>query len=323
MKPFMEVAEEYVDFLLSERNLAKNTALAYRNIFQKFQSFLEQLPPKEKEKSHPQRLISLVGEEEVTRFFSEMAKQGLSVSARAQALSALKGLFKFAQREGYADENPAEGFETPRRLKTIPRFLTYEEVCAVLEAYEGNSPLSLRNRALLEILYGCGLRISEAISLKSQDVHGDELFILVRGKGRKERLVPMNRTAYHWLSRYGKEGREAILKGRTSPYIFVSQKGEHLTRQMAFLILKKALLRAGLDPKRFSPHTLRHSFASHLLMGGADLRAVQLLLGHRDISTAEIYTHILPNTLKEAYRRLHPRGGWKSPPSSSSTPARL
>lgn len=308
-----------MDFLLSERNLSKNTALAYRNIFQKFQSFLESLPPNEKVKSHPARLISHIQEKDVTAFFSEMAKQGQSVSSRAQALSALKGVFKFALREGYMDENPAEEFETPRRLKTLPRFLTYEEVCAVLEACDGNSPVALRNRALLEILYGCGLRISEAVGLKMEDVHPDELFLLVRGKGRKERLVPMNRTAFSCLNRYLKEGREALLNNRPSGYVFVSQKGGRLTRQMAFLILKKALIKAGLDPRLFSPHSLRHSFASHLLMGGADLRAVQLLLGHADISTSEIYTHILPNTLKEAYRRWHPRGGWKSPPPDIST----
>ncbi|MGH8102926.1 MAG: tyrosine recombinase [bacterium] len=308
------MTQEYLEHLVTERNLSRNTAAAYTNDLGKFATYFRNGA------GDPERLRK----EDITGFLAHLSMQSnLAPASIAQALAALKGMFKFARRAGYLRNDPTEGVRTPALLRSIPRYLTVEEVTALLQYYPDRwtanqsarhqarknlAAIGTRNRALLELLYACGLRISEALHLTFQDIRFDEQFLIVRGKGDKQRLVPMNRAATDWLKKYIRKPRDGLLGGRQSDFIFVSQKSGRLTRMAAFNVMRDALVGAGLDPRQYHPHTLRHSFATHLLMGGADLRAVQMLLGHADISTTEIYTHILPDDLRAAYRKFHPRG---------------
>lgn len=309
-----DLSREYLEHLVSERNLSRNTADAYTRVLVRCVAHFATGA------GEPARLRK----EDITGFLARLSMQErLSPASIAQALAALKGLFKFARRQGYLATDPTEGIRTPALLRSIPRYLTVEEVNSLLEFYPDRwlgqqsvrkkrnkklESIGVRNRALLELLYACGLRVSEALDLTFQELRFDEQFLIVRGKGDKQRLVPVNRTATDWMKKYIRKARDELLGDRQSDHIFVSQKSGRITRMTAFLIIKEAVVGIGLDPRLYHPHTLRHSFATHLLMGGADLRAVQMLLGHTDISTTEIYTHILPDDLRAAYRKFHPRG---------------
>jgi len=203
--------------------------------------------------------------------------------------------------------NPAEDLETPKVAKTLPEVLTLKEIERILEQPDLKTPLGIRDRAMLEILYATGMRVSELTHLPVHQVNLEAGYVLLYGKGSKERVVPLGSEAMRWVALYLKEAREILAKGKESPFLFVNRSGKGMSRQRFWKNLKDYARRAGLH-KRISPHLLRHSFASHLLERGADLRSVQMMLGHVDISTTQIYTHVTGERLKKVHKRYHPRG---------------
>jgi integrase/recombinase XerD len=230
---------------------------------------------------------------------------GLASATMARKLSALRMFFRFLVAEGRRSEDPSRTLETPRPWRSLPRCLPEDEVDALLAAPDPGHPRGLRDRALLEVLYATGLRVSELLGLRLEDVNVAGGFLLVRGKGDKERLVPLGERAADALGAYLEQGRPALLKGR-SPLVFPGLRGRPLTRQGFWKNLRRLARSAGIT-RALSPHTLRHSFATHLLEHGADLRTVQALLGHADISTTQIYTHVSRERLRRVYERTHPR----------------
>jgi integrase/recombinase XerD len=258
------------------------------------------------------RLSSFLGKslahatvEELERFTAELRADGLAASTIARRTAAARTFFRHLQLLGVRPDNPAAEVETPRRVRRLPRTLSAGEAERLIEAANGASPRGLRDRALVELLYGAGLRVSEAVCLEKGGVDLDERLVRVTGKGGKERIVPVGRPAVEALRRYLARGRP-FLDRRHRPELFLNAKGGGLTRAGAFLILRRVAEAAGLEPGRVHPHLLRHSFATHLLEGGADLRAVQELLGHADLGTTELYTHVSDRRRRESYFKAHP-----------------
>ena len=231
--------------------------------------------------------------------------EGASRKTTAKALSALRAFFAFLQREGLVEANPAENVETPRIPRHIPEVFSREEVERLLAAIDLNTPGGVRDRFLFELIYSCGLRVSEAAELTLERIYKTEKFLRVLGKGGKERIVPFGDVALEWLERYQSGARPALARGRRLASLFVNHLGQPLTRKGMWKRFKGYALEAGVAGKI---HTLRHSFATHLLKGGADLRTVQVLLGHADIGTTQIYTHVEESELAEYHRLYHPRG---------------
>ncbi|MHA2609531.1 MAG: site-specific tyrosine recombinase/integron integrase [bacterium JZ-2024 1] len=297
MKPLSEVIEEFLLSLKTERMYSPATVQAYQVVLKHLADFFSQ-----------QILLDEIHPEHLEYFLSFItSKKRPSPASRTQAISVLRSFFSFATRQGYILVNPAEHLHLPRFSRSLPSYLTVEEVETLLGHIPTDSPISLRNRAIMELMYGSGLRVSEIVGLKLSDIRWDEGFIIVQGKGEKYRLVPMTDRVKGFLRQYLEQSRGRLLKGKSSVYVFVSQKRGKMTRQMIFILVKQACREAGLNSKIIHPHSLRHSFATHLLQQGAELRAVQMLLGHQDISTTEIYTHIPMNTLLADYRKYHPR----------------
>jgi integrase/recombinase XerD len=231
--------------------------------------------------------------------------EGASRKTTAKALSALRAFFAFLQREGLIEASPAEDVETPRIPRRIPEVFSREEVERLLAAIDLNTPGGVRDRFLFELIYSCGLRVSEAAELTLQRIYKSEKFLRVLGKGGKERIVPIGELALEWLEKYLRQARPALARGRRLASLFVNHLGQPLTRKGMWKRFKGYALEAGVAGKI---HTLRHSFATHLLKGGADLRTVQVLLGHADIGTTQIYTHVEESELAEYHRLYHPRG---------------
>ena len=228
---------------------------------------------------------------------------GLSTRSVARAVHAARGLFRFAVREGLLRDDPMENLRAPRAFKALPRALSMAQVEALLAAPDPGTPLGVRDRAILEVLYAAGLRVSELIALRAEDVDFELGVLTCLGKGGKERLVPLGQQARAWIRRYLEEVRGA---GRRSPVLFLSHRGGKLSRMGLWGIVRRHALAAGLE-RQLTPHVLRHSFATHLLERGADLRAVQAMLGHADISTTQIYTHVSRARLRKVYDQYHPR----------------
>jgi integrase/recombinase XerD len=231
---------------------------------------------------------------------------GLAPASIRRNVSAARTYFRFLLADGHVVRDPTERLETPKRWRTLPEVLTVAEIKSLLDAPTVDDPLYFRDRALLELAYGAGLRVSEWIGIGTRDVLLDEALVRVFGKGAKERLVPIGRSAIAALAIYQRELRPRLERGKGRGALFLSARGEPLSRMGAWKILKRYVERAGLT-KHVSPHTLRHSFATHLLEGGADLRAVQEMLGHADISTTQIYTHVDREYLRQVHRQYHPR----------------
>ncbi len=227
-------------------------------------------------------------------------------SSVARRFSSIKGLFKFLVGEGCIDLNPSTDMETPRIGRKLPLVWTVAEVDKLMEQPNILLPLGLRDRAMMELMYGTGIRVSELLALQIEDINVMAGFLRCVGKGRKERIIPVNQTSILWLERYLGRSRNILLKGRIDRTLFLNVRGRKLSRQGFFKILAQYGVKAGID-KDLTPHTLRHSFATHLLENGADLRAVQEMLGHADISTTQIYTHLTKSRLREVYRQCHPR----------------
>ena len=232
---------------------------------------------------------------------------GLSPTSTARLVASIRGLYRYLRRRGDVRENPAEELQAPRAFQSLPRFLSTAEVDGLLNAPDVSSPGGLRDRALIEVLYATGLRVSELISLRIADVRLDQGYVQCLGKGSKERIVPLGDVAAGWVRRYVAEARPKFVTKKDPPWLFVSQRGaRRLTRGAFWQILKDYGLSAGIQA-HLSPHVLRHSFATHLLERGADLRAIQTMLGHADLSTTQIYTHVLEARLRQVYDAFHPR----------------
>ena len=258
--------------------------------------------------------------EELERWLAEMRATGLAPSTAARRVAAVRSFFRHQMLLGAREDNPAAALQLPRRARILPRTLSPAEAERLVEAASGTSPRSLRDRALVELMYGAGLRVSEATGLHRRSVDLDDRIVRALGKGSKERIVPLGRPAVEALRRYIAMGRPHLDR-RTRPELFLNARGGPLTRAGAFLILRRLAEKAGLDPLRVHPHLLRHSFATHLLEGGADLRSVQEMLGHADLSTTELYTHVSDRRRRELYFRAHPHARRRTTPKRISDDA--
>jgi integrase/recombinase XerD len=255
--------------------------------------------------------VARVTTEELERYLAELRAAGLSPATIARRVAAIRSFFRHQTLLGARSDNPAAELELPRRRRALPRTLSAAEAERLVEAASGTSPRALRDRALVELLYGAGLRVSEAVGLDKASVDLDARLVRCIGKGSKERVVPIGRHGATALQRYLSRGRP-FLDTRHRPELFLNAKGGGLTRAGAFLILRRLAAKAGLEPERVHPHLLRHSFATHLLEGGADLRSVQEMLGHADLATTELYTHVSDRRRRELYFQAHPHARRKS-----------
>ena len=290
--------DAFCDALWLEEGLSPHTLESYRRDLAQLARWLS---------SHDQTLMT-AGAGELQRFLGERGlKQGIAARSIARQLSALKRYYRWLNRQGLRADDPTLAIEPPRLPRPLPKSLSEAEVEALLAAPDTETSLGLRDRAMLELLYACGLRVSELVGLNLQAVSLDMGVVKVMGKGAKERLVPMGEVAQDWIDRYVRQARPRLLGQRQCDTLFVTRRGTGMTRQMFWHLIKGHAVRAGVST-RLSPHTLRHAFATHLLNHGADLRAVQMLLGHADISTTQIYTHVARERLKQLHARHHPRG---------------
>jgi integrase/recombinase XerD len=288
------------NFLLLERSVSKNTLEAYVRDVTKLMEFLEladlRVPVHQLSDAH---LLKFV------RYLSEL---GLSANSQSRILSGNRAFFNYLQLEGVIEEDPTGLIESPRLARKLPDVLTYSEIVAILEGIDHSSPEGTRNRAMLEVLYSCGLRVSELISLRLTGCFFDEGYVKVVGKGNKTRLVPIGRDAIKYTNLYLKHYRSSMTARKgCEDVVFLNRRGGALTRVMIFLIVREAAAAAGIR-RAISPHTFRHSFATHLVEGGANLRAVQEMLGHESITTTEIYTHLDRDYLRQVITEFHPRG---------------
>ncbi|MCP4715962.1 MAG: site-specific tyrosine recombinase XerD [Deltaproteobacteria bacterium] len=290
--------DRFYSFLLVERQLASNTIEAYSRDLVKFCDFLESEPDK-----GPLNCTRL----DLLMFLNTLQQQGLSSSSIARILSSIKSFYNFLVTDGICAVNPFHNVQTPRRAQKLPEVLSIAEVDALIAAPDVTALLGLRDRCMLEVLYATGLRVSELISIKIDNVNFDVGFVTVVGKGEKERMVPFGDAAHHWIRRYVQEARSGLMKGTLHGFLFVNRAGAAMSRQGFWKLIKKYCLAAGIK-HTISPHTLRHSFATHLLQGGGDLRSIQMMLGHADISTTQIYTHVARESLKKIHEKYHPRG---------------
>ncbi|WP_298439014.1 site-specific tyrosine recombinase XerD [Geobacter sp.] len=288
----------FLSYLLVEKGLSRNTLDAYGRDMTKYLDFLERRGCGE-----PSAVTAAV----VVDFLATLKESGLGARSRARALSAARMFHRFLLVEGYAEANPTAIIEAPRTIGKLPQVLTGREVEALLAAPAGEGQLEVRDRAMLELLYATGLRVSELVALKLRDVNLAAGYLMAFGKGGKERLVPMGESACGAVARYVGGMRPAMDRKGDNPYLFLTRLGDRMTRQAFWNIIKKRAREAGIR-KPISPHTLRHSFATHLLENGADLRSVQTMLGHADLSTTQIYTHVTRERLKRLHEQFHPRG---------------
>lgn len=288
------LVEEFISYLFIERGLAENTLEAYRR---DINSFLTISKTKD---------IKAITRDELSLYLVYLKKENRAASTVARHVAALKTFFKYLYQEGYIKENPVADLERPKQDKKLPQFLSIAEVDKLLNGPDLNTPFGIRDKAMLEVLYATGVRVSELISLGINNINLEIGFVRCMGKGSKERIIPLGSQAVESLNTYLSWGRNKLLKNPREQILFLNQHGRGLTRQGFWKILKGYTTKLGIE-KEISPHMLRHSFATHLLENGADLRAVQEMLGHADISTTQIYTHITKNKLISAYKKSHPR----------------
>lgn len=292
--------DEFIGSLRYERSMAENTCAAYARDLRFFSQYLKK------------RGISAAGDvkrEDIAGFLGEQRSEGRKSTTRARRATAIKVFFKFLRERRFVAKNPAELLEPPKKAKALPRVLSEEETFRMLDKVNGTDPRDLRDRAMLEVMYGCGLRVSELCAMKTEDIIADGELLRVIGKGSKERIVPIGRAAGRALVAYLASARDVFTKGDLSVgHVFVTRLKKPFTRQAVFKLIRERALAAGIAPERISPHVLRHCFASHMLQHGADIRAIQELLGHADIGTTQIYTHVDATRFGDIHRRFHPRG---------------
>jgi len=293
-----QLLDQFLHYLIVERGLSKNTIEAYSHGLNRFLYHL-------KEKGFQE--IKSATKFDIRSFLLNLKRQGLSSKTITRNLVSIRTFFRFLIQEGVLEFNPAEEVESPRIAKTLPEILTLKEVEQLLEQPDTQTPLGIRDRTMLEMLYATGMRVSELIRLPINHVNLEGGYVLIYGKGARERIVPLGGEAMKWISFYSKTTRGSLTKGKESPFLFITRSGNGMSRQMFWKNIKAYGSGAGIR-KRITPHLLRHSFASHLLERGADLRSVQMMLGHVDISTTQIYTHVTGERLKKVHQRYHPRG---------------
>jgi integrase/recombinase XerD len=294
--PWRRVLDRYLESLAVERGLSRNTVDAYRNDLSRLGEALAK-------KDGRDFLVAVAAD--LSAHLRELQRQGLSPRSSARALSAIRGFYDHLVTSGERADNPAVNLLPPKLWKPLPKVLSEDEVERLLAAPDVATPLGLRDRAMLELLYATGLRVSELVGLTLPQLRLDVGFLIAFGKGSKERVVPVGEQAEHWVGRYLRGVRPDLTRGRHLT-VFVNKNGARLSRVGFWMLIKKYGLKAALRAE-ISPHVLRHSFATHLLEHGADLRAVQTMLGHSDIATTQIYTHIHQQRLKSLYDRFHPR----------------
>lgn len=289
--------KDYEYYLSKEKRLSKNTIDAYLKDVNQYIYFLE--------KYHKISKSKHIEKKHLENYLKTLRKK-YSDSTYARKLTALKSFYQFMEIENEIDLDYSKEIEAPKQVKTLPKVLSVEEVTMLFDHINLSTYLGIRNMALLELIYGSGLRVSELLDIKLSDIHLNDSYIRVIGKGNKERIVPISQMAVKALKNYILKSREELLKGKVNQHLFINNAGNKLSRQGFFKVLKVLSNEAGID-NDISPHTLRHSFATHLLENGMDLRTLQILLGHEDISTTQIYTHINNKRLKDVYVDTHPR----------------
>jgi integrase/recombinase XerD len=288
----------YLRHLEVERRAAANTLESYRRDLARLAAFA----------AGRERDVSALDRADLEALVRDAMAAGLAPASTARLVAALRGFYRFLRVSGRLEANPAADLRRPRTFAALPRFLSIEEVDRLLAAPDVASTRGLRDRALIEVLYATGLRVSELVGLRVSDVRLDQAYLQCVGKGSKERLVPLGDAAAEWVRRYAATARPELLQGRDRPWLFVNARGgQRLSRSGFWKLLKAYGRRAGIRA-HLSPHVLRHSFATHLLERGADLRAIQMMLGHADLSTTQIYTHVLEARLRQVYDAYHPRG---------------
>ncbi len=293
-----QLLNQFLHYILVEKGLSKNTIEAYGHGISRFLLFLKGKGIEE---------IGEVGKYEVRSFLLALKRKNLSHKTIVRNLVAIRSFYKFLIQEGMLEKNPTEDLESPKITKTLPEILTLNEIEQLLNQPDVQRPLGIRDRAMLEMLYATGMRVSELVHLLTHQVNLEGGYVLLFGKGSKERVVPLGREAIRWVDLYLRTARGILSKGRENPSLFINRSGRGMSRQRFWKSLKNYARMAGIQ-KRITPHLLRHSFASHLLERGADLRSVQMMLGHVDISTTQIYTHVTGERLKKIHQRYHPRG---------------
>ncbi len=292
-----QVIQEYLAYLAVERGLAGNSLAAYGRDLRRTAGYLKRAGAG----AFPEVNRGLIA-----RLLFWLREEGLAPRTVARHISSLRGLFRYLLAQGYVTEDPTAHLESASPWTRLPGVLSQDEVARLLASPLTGDPTGIRDKAMLEVLYAAGLRVSELVTLRLTDVDLEVGYVRCQGKGSKERVVPLGAEAQRWVRRYLASARPRLAKGRTSPALFLSRLGRPLTRQ-GFWKLLRAYARAAGIGRRVTPHTLRHSFATHLLERGADLRAVQMMLGHADISTTQIYTHVSRAHLRAIYDRYHPR----------------
>jgi integrase/recombinase XerD len=289
-----DLIREYLSFLQVEKGLSKNSLESYRRDLARLKAHAEAAG------CEPH----LLGKAELTQFFMSLTREGLAPRSVGRALSAVRGFYRFLLLDGHVKADPSADISRPQGGQKLPRFLTQEEIERLLTALDTTTTEGVRDRALVEVLYATGLRVSELVSLSTSSVDVDTGVLFCMGKGSKQRRVPVGRSALEWLQRY-QAARRVLLAGRESQRLFVGYLGRPLTRQNVWAMLKRAAEKVGIDG--VTPHVLRHSFATHLLEHGADTRSVQAMLGHSDLATTQIYTHVTSERIRSVYEKHHPR----------------
>jgi integrase/recombinase XerD len=291
-----ELLEKYLNYLAVEKGLSRNTLESYERDVRKYRDFTVRKPP------------DAITRSEVVAFLGRLTADGMAVPSLARCLTAIRGFHKYLLIDNLAATDPTLNLDSPRGWKRLPKTLSAEDVDALLNRPDSTTAIGLRDKAMLELLYATGLRVSELVGLRLSDVNLQRGFLVVMGKGSKERAVPMGESAMAAVRDYLDNARHQLLSGAESDHLFISSRRRPITRQMFWERIKTYARQADIRA-RVSPHTLRHSFATHLLDNGADLRAVQAMLGHSDISTTQIYTHVSRERLKKIHEKHHPRGG--------------
>ena len=290
-----ELIKRFLNYLAVEKGLAKNTLESYERDLRKYFHFMKA------------KNVDDISRTDVVSFQARLSAEGIATPSVARSLSAIRGFHKYLMLDGLAHMDPTVNIETPRGWKRLPKTLSSTDVDSLLNQPDLSAPIGLRDKAMLELLYATGLRASELVGLRIPDINLERGFLIVMGKGSKERAVPMGEIAITAIKQYLAGARQTLLNGKDSGLLFISSKRRGITRQMFWERIKFYTVKAGIG-KSVSPHTLRHSFATHLLDNGADLRAVQAMLGHSDISTTQIYTHVSRERLKQIHEKYHPRG---------------
>jgi integrase/recombinase XerD len=289
-----DLIREYLSFLQVEKGLSKNSLESYRRDLMRLKATA----------AAAGREPHLLGKADLTQFVMSLTREGLAPRSVGRALSAVRGFYRFLLLDGLIKADPTADIARPQGGQKLPRFLTQEEIEKLLQAFDATTPEGVRDRALVEVLYATGLRVSELVSLNTSSVDADTGVLFCMGKGSKQRRVPVGRSALEWLQRY-QSARRLLLAGRESQKLFVGYLGRPLTRQNVWALLKRAAEKAGVGG--VTPHVLRHSFATHLLEHGADTRSVQAMLGHSDLATTQIYTHVTSERIRSVYEKHHPR----------------